>query len=73
MFIVKKIFFIDIIILLINIYLLFFFKSNFLYKNIDHFFIALNTKSIDQISDYLNKKYMKSYNLENNSSIKKNI
>ena len=71
MIIVKIIIYIDIIILIINIYLLVLFKSNFLYKNIDHFFISLNTKSIYQISDYLNIKYMKSSNLGDNSQINK--
>ena len=71
MIIVKIIIYIDITLLITNIYLLLFFKNNFIYKNIDHFFFILNTQSINQISDYLNKKYIKSYNLNDSSQINK--
>ena len=70
MIIVKIIIYIDITLLITNIYLLFF-KNNFIYKNIDHFFFIFNTQSIDQISVYLNKKYLKSYNLNDSSQINK--
>ena len=63
--------YINFIILIINIYLLFFFNNDLIYKNIDHFFITVNTQSFYKISDYLNKKYTKVYNLNDSSQINK--
>ena len=68
---IKIIIYIDIIILIINLYLLFFDKIDFIYKNIDHFFISVNTQSFYHISDYLNKKYIKEYNLNDSSQTNK--
>ena len=58
---------IDIIILITNLHLLFFFKSNFIYRSIDYFFISFNTQSFYHISDYLNRKYQKVFNHNENA------
>jgi hypothetical protein len=65
---------IDIIILITNLHLLFFFKSDFIYRSIDYFFISFNTQSFYHISDYLDRKYQKGINHnENAKANKKNI
>ena len=71
MIILKIIIYIDITFLITNIYLLLFFQNNFIYKNIDRFYFILNTHSIDQISEYLNRKYLKSNNQYDSSQINK--
>jgi hypothetical protein len=66
--------YVDIIILIINIYLLYFAKKDFIYKSIDQFFINVNIQSFYQISDYLNRKYLKANKISDSSTIyKKNI
>ena len=57
-----------------NIYLLFSFKYHLIYKNIDNFFISFSNQSLFQVSDYLNRKYLKVYNSNDSSKTnKKNI
>ena len=71
---IKLIIIIDIIILMSNIYLLFSFKYHLIYKNIDNFFISFSNQSLFQVSDYLNRKYLKVYNSNDSSKTnKKNI
>ncbi len=73
MIIIIIIIYFNIIIFIANIYLLFFFKHNFIFRNIDHFFFNINTQSFYQISDYLNRKYKKIYYLNDSSQNNKKL
>jgi uncharacterized protein YneF (UPF0154 family) len=57
--------------LITNIYLFIAFKNGFVYKNVDQFFINVNTRSFYHISNYLNRKNQKSNNLNDNPKINK--
>ena len=71
---VMIIMYLDIIILIINIYLFYFVKKDFIYKSIDQFYININIQPFYQISNYLNRKYLKAYKINDSSTIyKKNI
>ena len=55
----------DLLILFINIYYFFDINSQKDFKNIDLYFLKLNSKSFYQISKYLNLKYQIVYNINN--------